>query len=292
MEQQQPMQDSMLIHVHGGSPIIFVDGSYYVFHRYFATLRWFSMRQFQNMSKEEQTEYIQQLHTNTEFIDVFFKHLTQDIKKWQKKWKVPHGNIIFGFDCTRGNIWRHAHHGSYKQTRVVSESFNGGIFPKFYEWFGIHKDAYGIECMEMDCLEADDVIFLGVQSIQRHQPNTSVIVITNDNDYLQMRSATVQLVNAQFHDIVERSSVGAPEHDLLAKILMGDHSDNIPPVAPKIGPVTARKLACQGKAFVEDWAQNKGCFERYKNNERLISFACIPSELVNAFQNKYKWVIV
>lgn len=280
------------IHIHANSPILFVDGSYYVFHRYFATLRWFSMQHFENLSKEDQSARIQSLDTDASFLEAFFKHLKQDIKKWQKKWRVPHGNIVFGFDCSRGNIWRHAHCDGYKKTRVASESFNGGIFVQFYQWFKANKEALGMECVEMDSLEADDVIYLAVQTMQGLDCDTEIIVMTNDNDYLQMRGDRIQLINAQFHDIVERSSIGTPEEDLLAKIIMGDVSDNIPPVAPKIGQVTARKLAQQGREAVEDWAHQKGCMDRFQSNERLISFAHIPTSLVEQFRAKYRWIFV
>lgn len=283
------------IHIHASSPVIFVDGSYYVFHRYFATHRFYSIRNFEGLSKEEQLEITQTLHENEEFMTAFFKHVKQDVKKWQKMWKVPHGNIIFGFDCVRGDIWRHAYHDGYKQTRTASQTFNGNIFPQFYRWFDEHKEECGLECIEYDSLEADDVIYLGVDKINQIQPDTQITVMTNDNDYLQLCSGAnnnVKLINAQFKDIAERSSVGDADQDLLIKILMGDTSDNIPPVAPKIGPVTAKKLAAQGREYVEDWAQKKGCYERYKENERLISFKCIPSDLVEAFKSKYNWVLV
>lgn len=281
------------IHVHASSPIVFIDTSYYIFHRYFATLRWYSIREFQGMTKEEQNAKVQTLHEDAAFTNAFYKHITQDVKKWQKTWKVPHGNIVFGFDCSRENIWRNEHHDAYKSGRVTASNFNGNIFSLFYRWFDSNKAQYGFVNIEYDRLEADDVISLSLKELFKLQKTSDIVVLTNDNDYLQMRMADgVRLINAQMKDIAERSSVGNAEQDLLIKILMGDPSDNIPSVAPKIGPATAKKLAAEGRDHVENWARTKGYFERYKENERLISFDCIPKDLVDGFRSKYTWVLV
>ena len=280
------------LHIHANAPVLFVDGSYYVFHRYFATLRWFSLRSFNDLSKSEQEEKIQGIHTDHDFMNAFKKHIGQDVKKWRKTWNVPHGNIVFGFDCTRGDIWRHAFHDGYKSTRTASASFNGNIFPAFYTWFEENQESLGLQCVEGSNLEADDVIYLGIQQLRSLQPQIPIIVMTNDNDYLQIKDDGITLINAQYKDIVQRSSVGNAQHDLLIKILMGDVSDNIPSVAPKLGAVTARKIAEQGRAYAESWAETKGVLERFKRNELLISFAHIPSDIASRYNLKYKWVMV
>jgi 5'-3' exonuclease len=270
-----------------GVPIILVDGSYYIFHRYFATLRWWSLQK--GLNKEEQERAAATLHEDTGFVAAFFKHVCQDILKWRKKWGVRQDNIVFGFDCPRGDIWRNKHHNDYKGTRTASASFNGGIFPLFYEWFGEHAEALGLARVEHERLEADDVLFLTAQHIETAtEGNAHVVVITNDNDYLQMRGPHVTLVNASMQDLAARSSIGTPEQDVLCKILMGDASDNIPAVAPKMGPTTAKKLALQGREAVVGWAQERGCLARFLENERLISFAHIPTELVAAFDRTYE----
>lgn len=284
---------TMEIHLHGNSPVLFVDGSYYVFHRYFATLRWYSLRNYGSLTKEEQLQRVQNLHTDESFLDAFFRHLRQDLKKWQKEWAVPHGNIVFGFDCTRCNIWRNAHYAGYKKTRTTAAGFNGQIFPAFYTWFEQNKGLYGLSSVEADGLEADDVIYLSVRRLLELQPGMRVVVLTNDNDYLQIRKlGAIDIVNAQMHSVVQRSSIGSPEQDLLMKVLMGDTSDNIPAVAAKIGPATAKKLALQGRTAVEGWAQQKGCSARLQENERLISFEYIPSDFQSTFDARYEWVMV
>ena len=58
--------------------IILIDSSYYVFHRYFATYRWFS---FQNINVS-----VDDIINNNIFINAFYKHINNDIKKLCKKW--------------------------------------------------------------------------------------------------------------------------------------------------------------------------------------------------------------
>jgi hypothetical protein len=60
--------------------IILIDSSYYVFHRYFATYRWFS---FQNIDVS-----VDNIVNNEVFINAFYKHINNDIKKLCKKWNT------------------------------------------------------------------------------------------------------------------------------------------------------------------------------------------------------------
>ena len=59
---------------------IFIDGSYYVFYRYFAILRWFSFA--------KKGEDISSPHLNEEFMDKFTKTFISTIKGIKKKLKL------------------------------------------------------------------------------------------------------------------------------------------------------------------------------------------------------------
>ena len=48
------------------STLIFIDGSYYIFYRYYALLNWWK---FQNKDDDN----IDNLHENTEFVEKFIK---------------------------------------------------------------------------------------------------------------------------------------------------------------------------------------------------------------------------
>lgn len=271
------------------SPILFIDASYYVFYRFYATLRWYGFRHA-NDDEDESLKVLQNVTEKSDFIEAFVKHITQDIKKWRNEWKIKNGNIFFCFDCSRQDIWRNKYHDNYKGTRVHANTFDGNIFPQFYEWFDKNHKNFGIEPLSVNNLEADDVVYLSVQKVLSLDDEISVIIITNDNDYLQMRNERIKIVNAQGHDLVKRS-IGTPEQDLIYKIILGDVSDNIPSICKRMGHVTAKRLALSTKEERDQWITKKGkeCEEAYKYNERLISFQHIPEEYCEIWRNKYEW---
>src|SRR5210317_409602 len=147
--------------------IILIDSSYYVFYRYFATLRWFlfQKKEFDSASIIE----------NEEYIECFIKHLKSDIIKLTRKWKTNKNNVIFCNDCQRCDIWRNDIYQDYKGNRTVNENFNGDIF----EVFNKTIDDMSILKISFDRLEADDIVYL-LQNKLKHK--TNIAIITNDND--------------------------------------------------------------------------------------------------------------
>jgi 5'-3' exonuclease len=234
------------------------------------------------------------IHLDEVFVTTFKKHCMNDVTAWRNKWDIQDNNIIFCKDCSRESIWRNAFHDNYKGTRVVASSFNGLIFPIFYELLTTLPNT-SIVCNP--CLEADDVAFLSTKRITASDSGFTkkVIIITNDNDYLQMRKENVNLFNLIGKGTnLETRSKGAPEIDLLIKILMGDSSDNIQAVFPKVGPKTAFKVASMTESDRNAWLASKGasCVERFKINERLVSFQCIPENLVQSFNEEYQFTFI
>jgi DNA polymerase-1 len=112
-------------------------------------------------------------------------------------------------------------------------------------------DAFHIPVFEIEGFEADDV--LGTLSRQAEQQNMETLVVTGDNDMLQIVSPKTKVMSPRrgFSDTVIYDEAGVEEKygipaDKLAdlKALTGDPSDNIPGV-PGIGDKTAAKLLRQ-----------------------------------------------
>lgn len=95
-----------IINLNKNNNVILVDCSYYIFHRYFATYRWFS---FQKINVE-----IEDIVDNNIFISAFYKHINNDIKKICKNWKTTIDNIVLCNDCMRSDIWRNDLYDKYK----------------------------------------------------------------------------------------------------------------------------------------------------------------------------------
>ena len=73
-----------IVSLNKNNNIILIDCSYYIFHRYFATYRWFS---FQKIEVD-----INDIVENEIFINAFYKHINNDIKKICKFWKTTNIN--------------------------------------------------------------------------------------------------------------------------------------------------------------------------------------------------------
>jgi DNA polymerase-1 len=112
-------------------------------------------------------------------------------------------------------------------------------------------DTFHIPTFEIDGYEADDV--LGTLSRQADQQNVDTLIVTGDNDILQVVSPNTKVMSPRrtFSDTVIYDETGvnqkygiSPEQLAELKALTGDPSDNIPGI-PGIGDKTAAKLLRQ-----------------------------------------------
>ncbi|MCJ7655757.1 MAG: DNA polymerase I, partial [Dehalococcoidia bacterium] len=112
-------------------------------------------------------------------------------------------------------------------------------------------DAFHIPTFEIDGYEADDV--LGTLSRQAAEQKMDTLVVTGDNDMLQLVSPNTKVMSPRrsFSDTVIYDEAGVEDKYGISpgqladlKALSGDPSDNIPGV-PGIGDKTAAKLLRQ-----------------------------------------------
>ena len=112
-------------------------------------------------------------------------------------------------------------------------------------------DAFHIPTFEIDGFEADDV--LGTLSHQAEKQNVDTLVVTGDNDILQLVSPSTKVMSPRrsFSDTVIYDEAGVEQKYGISagqladfKSLTGDPSDNIPGI-PGVGDKTAAKLLRQ-----------------------------------------------
>ena len=112
-------------------------------------------------------------------------------------------------------------------------------------------DTFNIPTFEIDGYEADDV--LGTLSRQAAQQNADTLIVTGDNDILQVVSPSTKVMSPRrsFSDTVIYDEAGVEQKYGISptqladfKSLTGDPSDNIPGI-PGIGDKTAAKLLRQ-----------------------------------------------
>lgn len=264
--------------------VLLIDTSYYVFYRYFATFNWYR-RQNGNENVSAAT-----IMTDETFVDKYTKMFEKTFTELCKKYKVvDYSNVIFVKDCSRENIWRHKHYDAYKATRDdKSQHFNKEIFPLTYQRILPDMQAkFGICTYGHYCLEADDVIAVITNQLL-DTTVADIAIITNDNDYIQllnhpslanMVGSRMCIRNLQDKDICVR--VGCtPDIYCKVKKILGDKSDNIPPITKKCGDKTAYKLATCEDALHKLLETSPAAKAQYELNEILVDFACIPVEYV------------
>jgi 5'-3' exonuclease len=252
------------IDINNNYPIILIDCSYYIFRRYFATMKWFKFKDIEIDPVD--------IENNDIFLETIKKHFNNDIKKIIKKYKTIIDNIYFCLDCPRENIWRNDLYTDYKSGRVQSNQFNKKIFDIFINKFDI-----SIPMIVSNKLEADDVVAIIHKNIRNYN-NKKIIIITNDNDYIQLYDDYTEIVNMNFKNIILRNKEISINNYLISKILLGDKVDNI----KKIGKINKNDIKEIFKNNnLNDWLQLNNLNEEYEKNMKLIDFNYIPIELIN-----------
>jgi len=256
-------------------PIILIDQSYYIFNRYYATFSWYHRRTNVELNPET-------IIDNDEFILAFFRHFENDMTKLEKKYKTTKANIIFCCDCCRTEIWRNDIYKDYKATRAKKQNFNSQIFILFKNYISNHN----YYSCEYDKLEGDDITYLIQRKIKEEFNNPSIIIITNDNDYLQMYDNNTTIINMQLKDLSLRIKSN-PFIELEYKIIYGDKSDNIPRIQTSLSKEKAFKLASMSDLDKNKYLEENKLMDNYQLNKQLVDLRHIPENLINEFYSKY-----
>lgn len=245
------------------APLLLLDGGYLLFYRISATESW-----LRNQPEDKRPA------NEAEHLQLLSQHLKSQLDKLTKKFKVAPGNVLTMFDCPSAENWRNRLWPDYKGTRGDATP----VIRAFYEVLRETMPAYG-PVLRLAELEADDLVALTVRRIRALRPQQPVYIFANDRDYLQLhRYPAVHLVEGAGKEIPCAPEGG--EFELWKKILMGDKSDNIPPVARGIGIKTAEKLARDPEARAKIEVKHPDTLLR---NRSLVDFDAIPDELVARF---------
>ena len=114
----------------------------------------------------------------------------------------------------------------------------------------------------------------------KNENNCKIYIIANDMDYLQLASDSVKIINLKYKDLTESKKwSGNAKKDLFCKIVIGDKSDDIPPIFKKCGPKTAIKYF-ENRDLFEEQLKKENAYEKYQKNKKLIDFNEIPKEYV------------
>ena len=255
---------------------LFIDGSYYCFHRYYALIQWWKL------SKPE--ILLEDPYENEIFLEKFKTSFVENLAQIPKKLKIEKPIMIIGKDCKRENIWRNELFNQYKANRPTDTDFKGAPFFKLAYEEELFQKGGAKAILRHAKLEADDCIAISVKYLLKSYPTCQIYIITSDRDYLQLNAHNVKIFDLSFKNIANnKSSTGIPENDLEIKIIMGDKSDNIPSVFPKCGQKTAERCIQDKDYFQKKMSGNEDYYKQYELNKKLVSFDSIPDDLVEEF---------
>jgi 5'-3' exonuclease len=276
--------------------IILVDSSYTSFHRFFATLRWFS---FSN--KEEYKKYKDDSNydwsKNKIFLEKYEKMYVESIKKLVTPKVFNNSIIIFCLDAPQESLWRNDLMECYKGERVDLSKKNN-FKPTFKYTYskiipGLVKNNKNIFMIKYAKMEADDIIALCTRYIRKKHKNKIVYLVSGDNDFLQLGYKNLYFADYKKKELKNLSREEAKKA-LEQKIITGDCSDNIPSIFSKDEKISnkIRKEIKENKEKREEYFKtNKRAYKQYKKNKKLISFKYIPKMYQTPIYLKIKKIL-
>lgn len=261
--------------------IILVDSSYTSFHRFFATIRWFSLAKKDEFKKyKDDSTY--DWSTNEIFFEKYKKMYLESIEKVIGKTVFSNSKIVFCLDCPQSSIWRNAHKKDYKGGRAdlsLKHDYKN-VFKYTYNTLipNLIKNNGNIFLIKKNNIEADDIIALCTKYIRFKHPNKKVYLVSGDQDFYQLGYPNLYFVDYKKKEHLQFTRTEAKK-ELQLKIIVGDCSDNHPSIFPKDLkiPNKRKKLIKEDKKellkYLSEYPQAK---KMYKLNKLLIDFKNIP----------------
>ena len=204
------------------------------------------------------------------------------------------------------NSWRKSYFPRYKESRKKQRDKSDvnweGLFNNINKLVSDLKHYMPFKIVKTRSAEADDIIAIIAMNIKE-----KAIVISNDEDYLQLSSDRILLYNPQKKDYVKCENT---QKFLLEKIMLGQKKDDIFNIItpddwgktkdtqgkrkPGFGPAALKKVLAEG---LDVWMEKKqinklygeiDVKKHYKRNQILIDFNKIPRTIINRVIDQYE----
>lgn len=194
--------------------------------------------------------------------------------------------VFVCFECD-GKNWRKEKFDFYKAQRKEArekQDVNWEEFSSFLSsFYNELKENFPFYVLKHSKLEADDIVSILVRKFASDEN----IMVTNDGDYKQL----LKYPNVKFFDSMKGifNECSSPKKFLETKIIMGDRSDNIPPIRPRFGEKTAEKLIESEEIYAmlkEVDPDGSPCElkRNYDRNKLLIDLDNTPKDLVEGLE--------
>lgn len=306
-------------------PVFLIDTSYWLYYRFFSLRNWYNKAYPQvqtNVNFNLEHNWLEDQIFMTKYQKLFI----DNILTLCKKNKTIISNVIFCIDCSHKDNWRLENNETYKGTRLESHSRNQF---NSYELFNYIKKTYipqlqvlyGIKTLYNNHCEADDIIGHFAPFLI-HNGFTKVIILANDNDYLQICKTDHIIMIDGKNNILNKHNLEYGIKYLLKKILLGDTSDNIKCCSINTNTITnlsnldiqdikddtthykninktlAQKLINDITSYTHlqkllydirngNIDTDITYIKNFYNNARLMDFALLPSHLQKELYNKF-----
>ena len=143
--------------------------------------------------------------------------------------------------------------------------------------------------MFVDGAEGDDIIYEAMTKFGQNYQDR--VVIAADKDLLQIPDAFQFNLDDKMVKRYGKNGLISAQDFLKKKILIGDASDNIPKVFPKVGPVRAEKIINESGKLEKMLNDSKEAKDQYELNEKLMDISKMPEELSRAIDEKISSLI-
>lgn len=257
---------------------IVVDTSYVVFAKWYSALSWYRASINRNPD-------VYGVVDSPVFQSKFLSMFDSGIQRVKAKFNIEHADVVFAKDCSRYSVWRRAHFSDYKEGRSQNGNFNSDIFKFVYSvaipnYLRYNKGGV----IGVDRAEADDVIGVICSHIANIKPEHDIVIISNDNDCIQLVGPATRVVNLLMQDVGCRRGHLTPREYLMSRILSGDRSDNISSVVSRCGPKTAARLVTEHDEEALREMYDPDFFDR---NNLLMNLNNIPADIQKQITAKY-----
>jgi 5'-3' exonuclease len=254
---------------HNGDTLITVDTSYLIFHRFHATLSYWNRQGKSHIENESLTD---------EFILMMKKKMYETLNNLKREFK--NSKFLFALDCPKKKIWRNDFKNDYKANRTYKQ----GTGQAMEIMINYIKQLYPEHIVSIDSVEADDII--AISTITSNYPK--ILIISGDNDFCQLINSKISLRKLEKTKTIEKEK---PDNCLLIKIIMGDKSDNIPPIKYGIGSKKAEMYATNPELLNELLSNDENVQKQFNLNKKLIDFTQIPENFKDNIMNNVSKII-
>jgi hypothetical protein len=198
--------------------------------------------------------------------------------------------ILLAVDAKKS--WRKLYWSRYKESREGKRDaakIDWNLFHREYETLCDDiQENLPFKVLRVQTAEADDII--GVICLEKKEKE--FVIISNDEDFLQLTSSRVRLYHPAKMTYV---SVPDTEKFIVEKCLTGQAKDDIfnikTPIdwpkdkrKPGFGPVSAEKVMKDG---YEKWLEKEKLVERFHINRVLIDLKLIPNAVKSRVLGEY-----